>query len=314
MRRRFLLTMLCLLAVLLLPVIPAGADDELDDAPAYYTYSLDSTETKLEREAYEPEQETAEYMIPALVDRLNDPKNPSSGHRLLTEDISIRSYEIDKDVVKIFFTEAYSALSRAREILVRAGTVRTFAQVPGIRAVTIWIENEELTDTRGMPIGEMNADTFASMSTIDMDAYRYDTFTLYFVNEAGNRLTQESRTVYYRRSIPKARVALEQLALGPMEEGNFPTIPEETDVLSVTTADNVCYADLGNSFVEERITELGDELPVRSVVNTLLAATEADKVQITIAGEGETVFGESLSLYQFFTWDDENIPKEEADE
>ena len=108
-----------------------------------------------------------------------------------------------------------------------------------------------------MPVGEMNADTFASMSTIDMDAYRYDTFTLYFVNEAGNRLTEESRTVYYRRSIPKARVALEQLALGPMEEGNNPTIPKETEVLSVTTADGVCYADLGNSFVEERMLFFG---------------------------------------------------------
>ena len=314
MRREWFLRMLLLCLGLLLTGVIVPAEEESPDTPAYYTYSLDSTETKLEREPYEPEQETAEHMIPALVDRLNDPKNPPTGHRLLTEDVSIRSYEIDGDVVNIFFTEAYADLPRAREILVRAGTVRTFAQIPGIRAVTIWIENEELTDTRGTPVGEMNADTFASMSTIDMDAYRYDTFTLYFVNEAGDRLTEESRTVYYRRSIPKARVALEQLALGPMEEGNYPTIPEETEVLSVTTADNVCYVDLGNAFVEDRLTELGDELPVRSVVNTLLAATEADKVQITIAGEGERTFGESLNLYQFFTWDEENIPEEDADE
>ena len=46
---------------------------------------------------------------------------------------------------------------------------------------------------------------------------------------------KETRNVYYRRSLPKERVVLEQLAKGPMEEGHYATIPDSSLVLSVIT-------------------------------------------------------------------------------
>ena len=57
-----------------------------------------------------------------------------------------------------------------------------------------------------------------------MDSYRYDTFTLYFTDKSGQKLVKEKRNIYYRRTLPKESVVLEQLAKGPMEEGHYPVI------------------------------------------------------------------------------------------
>ena len=57
---------------------------------------------------------------------------------------------------------------------------------------------------------------------------RYDTFTLYFADKSGKRLLKETRNVCYRRTLPKERVVLEQLAKGPLEDGHYATIPEHT--------------------------------------------------------------------------------------
>lgn len=46
---------------------------------------------------------------------------------------------------------------------VRAGVVKSFLQVPGITAVRFTVENEELLDSRGNPVGDMTEDTFADL-------------------------------------------------------------------------------------------------------------------------------------------------------
>ena len=82
----------------------------------------------------------------------------------------------------------------------------------------------------------MNNDTFVEFSGSDGDVYSYDTFTLYFTNKNGDKLVAEQRSVRYRRNLPKATVVLEQLARGPLEKGHYPTIPENSEVLSLTRA------------------------------------------------------------------------------
>ncbi len=61
----------------------------------------------------------------------------------------------------------------------------------------------------------MTDSTFVEVSKKNEDNYRYDTFTLYFADKSGKRLLKETRNVYYRRTLPKERVVLEQLAKGP---------------------------------------------------------------------------------------------------
>ena len=51
-------------------------------------------------------------------------------------------------------------MSRTRELLVRAGIVKIFLQVPGVESVEICVGKKPLTDTRGEEVGVMNNDTF----------------------------------------------------------------------------------------------------------------------------------------------------------
>ena len=68
---------------------------------------------------------------------------------------------------------------------------------------------------------------------------------------------------------------------GPLEKGHYPTIPENTEVLDVTIADRVCYVAFDRVFSSYAL-DVSENIPVYSVVNSLLDAVEADKVQITV--------------------------------
>ena len=286
----------------------------VEEGNKYYFYFLDSDQTKLERMSYLPEKETLDFMISDLMGLFNEKEISLAGKHLLPEEVRIDSYEITDHVLKITFNNAYGKMSLAREILVRAGIVKTFVQVPGITGVKFHVGKNELTDTKGEPVGEMNAGTFVETSVDDKDSYRYDTFTLYFTDKDGKNLVEETRKVYYKRSIPKARVALEQLAKGPMEKDHYPTIPENTQLLNVMIEDNIGYVDFDHMFVDYALTGVEENIPVYSVVNTLISATGVEKVEIFVDGKCDVTFRENMNLYNFFKWNEGIITEKEAKE
>jgi len=155
----------------------------------------------------------------------------------------------------------------------------------------------------------LDGNTFVEMWGSDKDAYRYDTFTLYFTDKTGEHLVAEQRNVYYKRILPRERVILEQLAKGPMVKGHYPTIPQNTDILGIEVSDNVCYVDFSSAF-----SDSGIDIPVNtmiySVVNSLLDTTSADKVQISIEGDTEAKLSDGTSLYSLFSKNTDLILKE----
>ena len=114
----------------------------------------------------------------------------------------------------------------------------------------------------------------------------------------------------YKRTIPRERIILEQLMKGPMEKGHYPTIPENTELLNVTIADGVCYVAFDQVFSSYAL-EVSEKIPVYSVVNSLLDAVDADKVQITV-GEKEKLdtFGQKMALYRFYERNDKLVVDE----
>lgn len=278
-------------------------------AHQYYYYEINSSETDLVQKKYTPREENADFMIQDLMARLNEKEASDTAIKLLPSEVQMTSYEILDSVLQISFNTRYSKMSRAREILVRSGVVRTFLSVPGIDSVKFLVGGEELVDSKGQPVGEMKEGTFVSLSGTEADAYRYETFTLYFADSTGAKLVEEKRSVYYKGTLPKERVVLEQLAKGPMDKGHYPTIPEGVGVLSVTTSDRICYVNFSETFLHAALS-VEQNIPVYSVVNSLLALGNADKVQILIDGEEDAVFGTDLSLYSFFEKNEELIAAE----
>ena len=273
----------------------AGQEEE----KVYYKYYVNTAETELIREEYKPEEESCESMLRELMTGLSQKDNLGKKIGLLPAEVEISSYEIVEDTLQISFNAKYSKVSRAREMLMRIGIVKTFIQIPEISYVRFYVGKEELKNSRGEPVGEMNENTFAELTGSDKSAYRYDTFTLYFTDETGKKLLPEIRNVYYRRTIPRERVILEQLIKGPMEKNHYPVIPNETDLMDVSVSDGICYAKFDRIFLNCAL-DVSEEVAVYSVVNSLLSNIKADKVQILIDRQKEPVLGEEMQLYNFF--------------
>lgn len=302
-----------IITVLMLCLLAGGCSVEVQNDPntqsVYYLYDISADETQLEKVDYNPEETTAEYMLKDMMQQMNQKEDDVERISLLPDDVQM-NYSVEGEVLVVNFNSQYTQMSKAKEILVRAGVVKTFLQVPGISAVRFTVENQDLTDSKGESVGEMTADTFAEFSGNEPDAYCSTTFTLYFTDKDGQNLVKEQRTVRYRRSIPKERIVLEQLMKGPMEKGHYPTIPENTEILDVTIADRICYVAFDRVFSSYAL-DVSEKIPVYSVVNTLLDALEADKVQITVgASDKLDIFGQKMSLYRFYEKNDKLVVTE----
>ena len=126
----------------------------------YRFYYINSDETRLKEEKYTPEKETAEVMLRDFSESLNNCETREDGISLFPEGVKISSYSIKDGILRLEFNEAYSKMSRTRELLVRTGVVKIFIQIPGIDSVEIYVGKKPLTNSKGEEVGAMNSDTF----------------------------------------------------------------------------------------------------------------------------------------------------------
>lgn len=315
MKKLFSAVLALVLACSLLTGCTVETQEEKVDSGSnqYYLYYVNKDETKVVKERYQPVQESAEFMLQDFTGILNAQEGSGDNLALLPSGVQLVTYRLNESLLELEFNSDYSEMSRAREILVRAGVARTFLQIPGVTGIKIFIESEELKDSKGQAVGVINGNTFVEMWGSDKDAYRYDTFTLYFTDKTGEHLVAEQRNVYYKRILPRERVILEQLAKGPMVKGHYPTIPQETEILGVEVSDDVCYVDFSSAF-----SDSGIDIPVNtmiySVVNSLLDTASADKVQISVEGDTEATLSDGTSLYSLFSKNTDLVLKEDQSE
>lgn len=315
MKKLFSAVLALVLACSLLTGCTVETQEEKVDSGSnqYYLYYVNKDETKVVKERYQLEQESAEFMLQDFTGILNAQEGSGDNLALLPSGVQLVTYRLNESLLELEFNSDYSKMSRAREILVRAGVARTFLQIPGVTGIKIFIESEELKDSKGQAVGVIDGNTFVEMWGSDKDAYRYDTFTLYFTDKTGEHLVAEQRKVYYKRILPRERVILEQLAKGPMVKGHYPTIPQETEILGVEVSDDVCYVDFSSAF-----SDSGIDIPVNtmiySVVNSLLDTASADKVQISVEGDTEATLSDGTSLYSLFSKNTDLVLKEDQSE
>lgn len=315
MKKLFSAVLALVLACSLLTGCTVETQEEKVDSGSnqYYLYYVNKDETKVVKERYQLEQESAEFMLQDFTGILNAQEGSGDNLALLPSGVQLVTYRLNESLLELEFNSDYSKMSRAREILVRAGVARTFLQIPGVTGIKIFIESEELKDSKGQAVGVIDGNTFVEMWGSDKDAYRYDTFTLYFTDKTGEHLVAEQRNVYYKRILPRERVILEQLAKGPMVKGHYPTIPQETEILGVEVSDDVCYVDFSSAF-----SDSGIDIPVNtmiySVVNSLLDTASADKVQISVEEDTEATLSDGTSLYSLFSKNTDLVLKEDQSE
>ncbi len=213
--------------------------------------------------------------------------------------ISLISYECSGGLLTLDFDSSYSETDATTEILDRAAMVRTLTQVPGVDHVAFMVGGVPLTDKEGNIIGNMSADSFVYNAGNEINTYEKVELVLYFASDDGQSLVPVYRSVVYNSNILMQRLAIEQLISGPNNDVSNPTLNAQTKINSVSVRDGVCYVDFDNNFLIQP-NAVSAEVALYSLVNTICAISDVNKVQISVGGSTDVIFMESISLNTTF--------------
>lgn len=263
----------------------------------YKIYYINEEQREVLAESFVPSEETTQTMLEEMTEKLN--KKNAEGHTLLPENIEIQSCVDDDGMIRVDFNQEYHDLNPVDEVLLRASIVKDYVQIPNIYLVTITAEGTPIVDSQGQEIGAMSLDSFLENTGKEIMAYQYKELNLYFTNEEGNQLVPEARQVYYNGNTPIEKVIVEQLLRGPGESGHYATLPSDTRIVGVSVADGIAYVNLGKQFVDEALP-VDAQIPIYSIVNSLIDAGNVSQVQISINGDTSLLFKDKVDMNQLF--------------
>lgn len=263
----------------------------------YKIYYINEEQGEVLAESFVPSEETTQTMLEEMTEKLN--KKNAEGHTLLPENIEIQSCVDDDGMIRVDFNQEYHDLNPVDEVLLRASIVKDYVQIPNIYLVTITAQGTPIVDSQGQEIGAMSLDSFLENTGKEIMAYQYKELNLYFTNEEGNQLVPEARQVYYNGNMPIEKVIVEQLLRGPGESGHYATLPSDTRIVGVSVADGIAYVNLGKQFVDEALP-VDAQIPIYSIVNSLIDAGNVSQVQISINGDTSLLFKDKVDMNQLF--------------
>jgi Spore germination protein len=210
----------------------------------------------------------------------------------IPQNLEILDVELNDKVVTINVSKNYGDMKTGDEMFCRAALVWTFTGFYFVDNVEILVEGVPLTKTNGEAFGLMNRDNLIVDAQIEAEPTNSTRLLkLYFANEDATALVIEERRVEVNPNQPIEKYILEQLIIGPKEEGHIATVPPETKICNVQTADGICYVDLSQDFVTKHGGgSTGETLTVYSIVNSLAELGSIEKVQFLIEGEKQDEF------------------------
>ena len=290
MKRR---TGLCFLIFILCLFLSACGKTGADKSGIRIFY-LNRADYGIKEQVYTPAANDKKGIIEELIAKLCvQPKEmtlraPVSDFRLLTS-------ETRGSIVTMNFSEEYYDMTAVEEVLTRTAVVNTLCSFSEIDGVYFLVDGEAMHDADGVEPGIMEPDQFIYNSYTEMRNYERVRIHLYFANEAGNRLVDAYRTVVYNSNMPLERIVLEQVISGPNSSFAYPTVSKDTKVNNITTRDGICYVNLSSEFTNEHL-DVTPQVSLYSIVNSLCELPSIDAVQISVEGQQDTVFMESISL------------------
>jgi germination protein M len=276
-----------------------GEEDEGRQKKIYY---LNNAGTGVEMHACEIEGSTVEEELDALITQLKTTPSKLEYKAPLQMGFSLLSYRLEDATLYLDVSEEYRNLSPTTEVLVRAALVRTLSQADGVKYVAMTVEGNQLYDSLGNIIGMMSADQFIDNAGDEINAYERVILKLYFANEDGTALIATNRTLAYNTNISLERLVVDELLSGPGAEVSdvvYPTINPNTKIVSISVKDGICYVNFDENFLTQ-IYNVSSEVAIYSIVNSLAELTNVNKVQISVNGETNLLYRESISLTTVF--------------
>ena len=275
-----------------------GRKDENAGKDRYSIYYMNREETEIGEFAYYTETQEPIKVLGELLTILGQTPN-NVNYNETVRNFLVTAYSINGDVVQISVDENYKKLSPTTEVLTRAAIVRTLTQIKGIRYVNMKVGENDLTDSLGGIIGSMTADQFVDNSGNEINTYEKVDLNLYFAAENGKHLVKVLRPVEYNSNISLERLVVEKIIGGPEDEELHPTVNPGTKIISIAVKDNICYVNLNKEFLITQ-NDVLPEVPVYSIVNSLIELQNINKVQISVEGNNAFVFRDTIDMAVLF--------------
>ena len=286
--------------LLAVPLLMAGCRKQQQvDESGYRIWYINQDETCLKYENKELQSKNEEGMLREMMEVMREMPDDEGLKPVIPEDVKLLDFDFEHNQLYLDFSPEYKKMPKVYEVLCRAAIVRTLGQIDGVEYVDFQVDGGPLTDLEGKEIGLMNEDQFIENAGEEINAYKTADLTLYFANKAGDKLVEQRVAMEYNSNISLEKLIVEQLIAGPPFEGAYPTIPSETKLLNISIKDNICYVNLDEGFLGTGYNVI-ESIPVYSIVNSLIENTDAQKVQISINGETNRMFRESINFDTIF--------------
>ena len=295
MRRRLLMALFLFFIGTL-----AGCVSKNDKAESdYYLYYMDKQEVKVLKQAYTPEASDTEGIVAELMEKMSAAPASLELQKIKPDEVEVLNWELQGNQLYINYNSEYVALDNVSEVFLRLATVRTFIQIPDIEYVGIQVEGAPRTDSQGNAIGLMTADSFIENTGGGINTYKYAALTLYFTDEAGDNLVKEIRNVHYSTNKSQEQLVVEQLLTGPKSDILYPTLLDTVKLISASVKDETCYLNFDSAFSEPQYNLL-EEIPIYSVVNSIIDTCDVSKVMISINGETDLTYIDKIRFDTVF--------------
>ena len=275
-----------------------------------FIYCLNEDRTGLTKISYDFPEGNAEETARAVLEELKEPAEEIEYTAPIPKEVKVQGCRLRGSILDVDFNSAYLEMGALEEKLVRAAIVQSLVLIDGINAVSFTVDGEMLKDSTGFPVGLMNEDDFVENTGSSPTAYQTDTLTLYFADKEGDSLVPREVDVRYSSNVSREKLIVEKLMQGPSGSGAYPTINPDANLLSVTIKDGICYVNFDSTFLTGAYDVL-PEVTVYSIVNSLVEGTEAQQVQITINGETDAKYMETVDLSQPLEEKEELVAAEE---
>lgn len=292
-----------LLLVFLTGITACKEETDADAARIFRVSYISNEETKVITKEYvmQADLSDAKAQVEELLTALATVPEKLEYKPPLAQGFALLDYELKAGNLILNMDEKYLELPVPLEVLTRAAFVRTLTQIEGVDYVGITVGGQSLADNLGNPVGLMNAEAFVDNEGSQINAMEQAHIKLYFADESGNNLVAVNRTLIYSTNLSVEKLVAEQLVAGPtsMAKNVYPTINPNTKVLGVMINDGTCYVNLDENFLNQTYS-VSAEAAIYSIVNSMVELPNVNKVQISVNGETDIMYQETISLNSAF--------------
>lgn len=261
----------------------------------YTIFHINAEGSGLVECAYNGSMEDPERAVEEMLTALKEADASIEEQPAMPKQVEVESFQLEEEKLELHFNAEYAKLDMVQEVLTRAALVRSLTQIPSVSLVAFFVEDTPLTNKEGAEYGFMQSEDFVQNTGSNINSYEVTDLTLYFANETGDRLVAETVSVRYNSNRSKERLIVEQLMKGPTVQGHQRTVPQGTKLLGVSVKDGICYVNFDEG-MNRTIPDVKAEIMIYSVINSVAESGTAGQVQISIDGDSNFNFQESVRL------------------